>query len=612
MSDAMSDVLIDKRGPVLWLTINRPEQRNALTSDVLGALTGALRGAKDDPSLRAIVITGAGDRAFCAGGDLKSAASKDGSAFHAPQGVVENALATFYAEVERCTLPLVARVNGHAMGGGLGLVAACDLAVAADDVLFATPEVKVGLYPLLITTYLMRIVPRRKLAEMALVGEPLDATRAVEYGIVNAAVPRAELDAKVDALVAALAERSPTAIRLGKHALHAVQDMTLPQCLEYMTLMLDRLAQTEDAREGFAAFTGKRKPVWIGTLTMADPQSKTQRTIRIGSCSGFWGDSLDGARQLVEDGAIDYLVGDYLAEITMSLLARAKLKDPTLGFTPDFVEAVSPLLPRIARQGIRVVVNAGGLNPGGCRAALAKAAEAAGVSLRIAVVEGDDLMPQQDAIRARAPTEMFSGASLPARIVSMNAYLGARPIAARARCRGAGRHHRALRRLGARAGTADARVRLAGHRLRPAVGGQPRGSPDRMRRAGRRGNLHRLGPGAGLGRHGFSDRRMPRGWIVRDHQARRHRRPRDAGVGLRADALRDRRPGCLPAARRRLRLDRRSPRAGRHRSGRRHRRERPRALDQLQGLRDVRRRLSLARHADDRRLRGCTPRAPAR
>ena len=260
----MSDVLIDKRGHALWLTINRPEQRNALTGEVLAALTGALRDAKSDPELRAVVITGAGDRAFCAGADLKGAAGKDGGAFRTPQGVVENALATFYAEVERCTLPLVARVNGHAMGGGLGLVAACDLAIAADDALFATPEVKVGVYPLLITTYLMRLVPRRKLAEMSLVGEPLTAALAAEYGIVNAAVPRAELDAKVDALVAALAERSPTAIRLGKHALHAVQDMTMAQCLDYMTLMLDRMAQTEDAREGFAAFSGKRKPAWTG------------------------------------------------------------------------------------------------------------------------------------------------------------------------------------------------------------------------------------------------------------------------------------------------------------------------------------------------------------
>ena len=260
----MSDVLIEMRGPALWLTINRPEQRNALNNDVLAALTGALAAAKRDPALRAIVLTGAGDRAFCAGGELKRDATKDGNVFQVANGVVDNALATFYTEVERCTLPLIARVNGHAMGGGLGLVAACDFALAADDALFATPEVKVGLYPLLITTYLMRLVPRRKLAEMSLAGEPIDAARAADYGIVNAAVPRGELDARVNALVATLCERSPTAIRLGKHALHAVQDMTLAQCLDYMTLMLDRLVQTEDAGEGFAAFTGKRKPVWTG------------------------------------------------------------------------------------------------------------------------------------------------------------------------------------------------------------------------------------------------------------------------------------------------------------------------------------------------------------
>jgi enoyl-CoA hydratase/carnithine racemase len=261
---SMSDVLTEKRGAALWLTINRPEQRNALTREVLAALTGALREAKEDPALRVVVLTGAGDKAFCAGADLKDASTKDGNPFQAPPGVIDNALATFYAEVERCTLPLVARVNGHAMGGGLGLVAACDLAVAADHALFATPEVKVGVYPMLITAYLMRLVPRRRLAEMSLLGEPLTAAQAAGYGLINSAVPRAELDAKVDTMVAALVERSPTAIRLGKHALHAVQDMTLPQCLEYMTLMIDRLAQTEDAREGFAAFTGKRRPAWTG------------------------------------------------------------------------------------------------------------------------------------------------------------------------------------------------------------------------------------------------------------------------------------------------------------------------------------------------------------
>lgn len=152
-------------------------------------------------------------------------------------------------------------------------------------------------------------------------------------------------------------------------------------------------------------------------------------TVRIGSCSGFWGDSLDGARQMVEDGHVDYLVGDYLAEVTMSLLVRAKARDPEAGYAPDFVEALRPVLSLIAERGIRVVVNAGGIHPHGCRRALAQAAEAAGVALRIAVVEGDDLMPQLDRIRAAAPKEMFNGAAFPAKPLSMNAYLGARPIA---------------------------------------------------------------------------------------------------------------------------------------------------------------------------------------
>jgi len=152
-------------------------------------------------------------------------------------------------------------------------------------------------------------------------------------------------------------------------------------------------------------------------------------TVRIGSCSGFWGDSLDGARQLVEDGHIDYLVGDYLAEVTMSLLVRAKAMDSEAGYAPDFVEALRPVLPLIAERNIRVVVNAGGINPHGCAKALSKAVEEAGVALRIAVVEGDDLMPQLDRIRASAPREMFNGAEFPAKPLSMNAYLGARPIA---------------------------------------------------------------------------------------------------------------------------------------------------------------------------------------
>ena len=154
-----------------------------------------------------------------------------------------------------------------------------------------------------------------------------------------------------------------------------------------------------------------------------------QKTIAIGCSSGFWGDSSFAPAQLVHSGRIHYLVSDYLAEITMSLLARARAKNPEAGFPQDFVDALASLLPEIKRQGIRVVSNAGGVNPRACRNALQAAAQAAGIELRIAIVEGDDLLPSMDEIRALAPTEMFTGEALPAKLMSCNAYLGARPIA---------------------------------------------------------------------------------------------------------------------------------------------------------------------------------------
>lgn len=156
----------------------------------------------------------------------------------------------------------------------------------------------------------------------------------------------------------------------------------------------------------------------------------SSKTVRIGCAAGFWGDSSVGAPQLVRHGRIDYLVFDYLAELTMSILARARQKDPALGYATDFPAIVMRSVVReIAAQGIRVISNAGGLNPAACAAAVAQIAEAAGVKLSIAVVEGDDLMPQIERLRARGVRELWSGAALPARVVSANAYLGAFPIA---------------------------------------------------------------------------------------------------------------------------------------------------------------------------------------
>ncbi|MDB5827073.1 MAG: hypothetical protein JWQ73_1293 [Variovorax sp.] len=154
------------------------------------------------------------------------------------------------------------------------------------------------------------------------------------------------------------------------------------------------------------------------------------RPLRIGCASGFWGDSEAGAAQLVRHGDIDYLVFDFLAEITMSLLARAKAKSPDAGYAPDFVRVIAALAPELQSRGIRVVSNAGGVNPRACRDALKKELDALGIPLRIAVVEGDDLSDRADALREAGAREMFSGEAMPVNLLSINAYLGAQPIVA--------------------------------------------------------------------------------------------------------------------------------------------------------------------------------------
>ncbi len=154
------------------------------------------------------------------------------------------------------------------------------------------------------------------------------------------------------------------------------------------------------------------------------------KIVRIGGASGFWGDSSVAAEQLVSGAQIDYLVFDYLAELTMAILASARSKKPEMGYATDFVDiAMKSVLPEVVRRGIKVVANAGGINPKGCADALARLAQEMGVSLKIAVVEGDDVSALIPALRAAGQKDMFSGASLPDKVLSANAYLGALPIA---------------------------------------------------------------------------------------------------------------------------------------------------------------------------------------
>ena len=180
-----------------------------------------------------------------------------------------------------------------------------------------------------------------------------------------------------------------------------------------------------------AHLCGQDARVFSLSLSMT-MQTTTRRTkpLRIGCATGFWGDSEAGAIQLVKHGDIDYLVFDFLAEITMSLLARARAKSPDAGYAPDFVRIISSLAGELKLRSIKVVSNAGGVNPQACAEALARQLQILGISLRIAVVEGDDLAAHADAFRSDGVREMFSGATMPPQFLSVNAYQGAQPIAA--------------------------------------------------------------------------------------------------------------------------------------------------------------------------------------
>jgi enoyl-CoA hydratase/carnithine racemase len=258
----MSAVLVETVGAVQRLTINRPERRNALNATVVAGLIDGIRAAQATEGVRAIVLTGAGDRAFCAGGDLSPTA--DGAPMTVDPAHPHHVVVDLFKQMAACELPIIARVNGHALAGGLGLLCACDLAVAADHATFGMPEVKIGLFPMMILPQMLRVLPLRRLLELCMTGDAIAAAEAEAIGLVNAVVPAAGLDAGTDALVARVLRASPTALRLGKQALHAMRDMSLREGWEYAQLMLPMMARTGDAREGLLAFQEKRPPVWTG------------------------------------------------------------------------------------------------------------------------------------------------------------------------------------------------------------------------------------------------------------------------------------------------------------------------------------------------------------
>jgi len=246
---------------VARVTLNRPEVRNALNEALLRELEASLRRLEDDPAARAIVLRGAGDRAFCAGADLKQVADR-GTTLQARESF--SGLARVLELMARMRTPVIAQVHGYALAGGCGLAAGADIVVASDDAVFGLPEIKVGLLPLIVMAPILRAVGRKRGLLMILTGEPVPAREAYEMGLVSRVVPRSDLERVVGDLARTLAGYSPTALGLAKEAASTVPDMEYGAALRYLRELITLVALSDDAREGIAAFFEKRPPRFTG------------------------------------------------------------------------------------------------------------------------------------------------------------------------------------------------------------------------------------------------------------------------------------------------------------------------------------------------------------
>ena len=257
MTTNPAELGVERRGAVLWLTIQREERRNAMNHGVLAAMGQAIAEAQSDRGLRAIVVTGAGQKAFCAGADLQNA-----QAFTTDHSDPTGHLARLLRQSRASHLPLVARVNGACVAGGMGLLAMCDLAVAARHAVFGLPEVKVGVFPAQVLTVLQHLIPRRQLAELCITGESISSEQALDIGLVNYVAD--DLDAKLDWLLQRILDKSPAAIRRGLYTMKAIDTMAFEESMAFTESQIALFTLTEDAREGQAAFQQKRKADWKG------------------------------------------------------------------------------------------------------------------------------------------------------------------------------------------------------------------------------------------------------------------------------------------------------------------------------------------------------------
>jgi len=254
------DLLYEVKDRVAYLTIHRESRRNAISQEMIMAFLDNLARADQDDAVRAVCITGSGDKVFCSGADLGIAL--------ADQGGDRLSGARNYAQLLKSMAkfgkPLLARVNGTCVAGGLGLVLSCDIVLARNDIHFFTPEVNVGIFPMMIGVLLYRNLPRKKMMEMVLTGRRIPAVEAEKIGLITRAVDPEHLDLEVQETLRLLTTKSPIGIRLGKDAFRTMSDMPFDQAVDHLCEALGKVLSTEDAMEGMMAFMEKREPNFKG------------------------------------------------------------------------------------------------------------------------------------------------------------------------------------------------------------------------------------------------------------------------------------------------------------------------------------------------------------
>ncbi len=256
----MPDLLYEVKDNVAYITINREANRNSISIEAVTLFLENLDTAEKDNNVRVVCVSGAGERVFCSGADLGSGVTENSG----EENPAFKNYAKLLTRIAKFPKPTLAKINGHCMAGGTGFMLACDIVIAKDDAKFGTPEVNVGLFPMMIGALIFRNVLRKKAMEMILLGEKLTAKEALEMGMITRVVPGDQLEPEVQKVLNTITSKSPIGLRLGKEAYRDIETMDLEESIDFLSGKLIEVAGTEDAIEGISAFLEKRAPEFKG------------------------------------------------------------------------------------------------------------------------------------------------------------------------------------------------------------------------------------------------------------------------------------------------------------------------------------------------------------